>query len=335
MIRANSYTPTSKDAATLSKIVEALPLEKAPHADLANESYLSHITSVKNTAVGGVASSFERKGWRRTLSLPLGEPKKMNYGFFPEQEISGARYKNISTAKHTQIFITNPQGHRVGLPANRLSVENENIAIRCQYPLGEDEYIENHLRLFIENKIPILVILASKEDIRRDGLPAYFSTDQKYGAVEVQSIQREIDDNKTELAIDRYAMSLKYNNQTTVFPVLHVTNWVDQQSIRVEDLKELVELVNQIKDERISQGTNLGHWAIEDKNNPLPVIHCKAGVGRTGVLVAAMQYLKPENKSSMAGIISALRFSANDSMVQTIPQQQTLNELEALHPFYR
>lgn len=334
MIRANSYTPTSKDAATSSKTATTLPLQTVSNSDLANDSYLDHITSVKNTPVGGIASPLERKGWRRTMSLPLGAPKKMNYEFFPKQEISGARYKNISTAKHTQLFITNPQGHRVGLPANRLSVDNENIAIRCQYPLNEDKYIENQLKLLIESKTPILVILASQDDIRRDGLPAYFSQNQKYGAVEIQSIQRKIDNNKTALEINRHEISLKYNDQTTMIPVLHVTNWVDQQSISVGDLKGLVELVNQIKDERIDQGTKLGHWVIDDKNNLLPVIHCKAGVGRTGVLVAAMRYLKPENKLKMADIISALRLSANDSMVQTIPQQQTLNELEASHPFY-
>ncbi|MBO1916679.1 hypothetical protein J4727_19775 [Providencia rettgeri] len=59
-----------------------------------------------------------------------------------------------------------------------------------------------------------------------------------------------------------------------------------------------------------------GSRAINDKDKLLPVIHCAAGVGRTGQVAAAMQLIKPNNELSVPEIIMDMRKTGCGKMVQ-------------------
>lgn len=53
-------------------------------------------------------------------------------------------------------------------------------------------------------------------------------------------------------------------------------------------------------------------------------MHCRAGVGRTGQLLATMELLKSESQQSLESIVRDMRTTRDGKMVQISAQMQTL-----------
>ncbi|HEQ1857823.1 TPA: tyrosine protein phosphatase [Providencia alcalifaciens] len=261
-----------------------------------------------------------------------------------DSESRGQRYPNIGSAKQTQISVLNPYKSIVTLAANRLRVGNENLAIRCQYPKDNDQAIENHLSMLMANKTPILVVLASKQEIhgsvfQKDKLPPYFMSNQKYGAIEV-SVRREKKDYKVEpkqinageksLEFSQYKMDVFNGHKKHSIPVIHVTNWDDGGTVTTEELIKLNRIIGTINEGSLFELYKNQGVDIEGGRKPLPVIHCKAGIGRTGVLAASMQWMKAGNKLGMEDIVLGLRETGNPNMVQNEEQYRQLRELTSV-----
>ncbi|QLQ99331.2 protein-tyrosine phosphatase family protein [Providencia alcalifaciens] len=280
-------------------------------------------------------SEFDKLKEKTQLSI---NEKNIEY----DTQDRGQRYPNIGSAKQTQISILNKAYQRILLSANRLQIKGDNLAICCQYPKNETQAIENHLTMLMENKAPLLVVLSSKSELNisfgaEQRLPAYFMGSKQYGDIEVTSLRLRVNyrvdknvdqKDKMPLMFSQYKLEIKGRGRAHNLPVIHIINWDDGKTITTSELKKLSRMVDILTHGSLIKLKKYQGVDIEGRNKPLPVIHCKAGIGRTGVLAAAMQLTKKDNRLTVDDIVVGLRTSGNMDMVQTEAQYNTLVDLQ-------
>ncbi len=217
---------------------------------------------------------------------------------------------------------------RKDLNANRIIINDSSIAIATQYPLHHQ--LEAQFQMMVDNRTPALIILASRSDIQKNRLPQYFSSSETFGQIKTRSTPVR----RVELgnAIEAYVFKLEVTGYQAAIdiPVVHVQNWPDHQTINPETTSNLVTLIESIVAEKRTFYENNKSRAVSDPEKMLPVIHCRAGVGRTGQTIAAMA-MNRHPELSLVSITKDLRKSRNDLMIQTPVQMETLIQLEKMH----
>ncbi|MFD2178313.1 protein-tyrosine phosphatase family protein [Veronia pacifica] len=214
---------------------------------------------------------------------------------------------------------------RRDLNANFIRVNGGNIAIATQYPYRHQ--LEAQLQLLVDNRTPALTVLASYKDIHSDQLPEYFSTSATYGSIQTESSFVKTVDLGDGVEAKIYELEISGYQATVTIPVIHVHNWPDHQTITPSTTVNLVSLVNSIVSDKKDFYTQRKSRAVLDPDKLLPIIHCRAGVGRTGQTIAAM-VMQKNPELSLAAITEALRVSRNNFMIQTKVQMETLVELK-------
>lgn len=207
------------------------------------------------------------------------------------------------------------------LNANRISINGNNIAIATQFPF--DYQLETQFQMMVDNCTPALVVLASNRDIQDNGLSNYFSSPDTFGQIKTRSIPMR----RVELGgkIEAYVFKVDVTGyqEPIDIPVIHVHNWPDHQTVSPEVTSNLVSLIESTVAEKKAFYEEQNNQAIHDDEKMLPVIHCRAGVGRTGQTIAAMA-MKQYPELNLENITKDLRLSRNDYMIQTPEQMETL-----------
>lgn len=237
-------------------------------------------------------------------------------------DLESAYFHDVLTAEATMVEAVDG----VQLPANRMPINGVNMAIATQYPKAE--FLESHFKMLMANRTPVLVVLASQAEIdtirEPNPMPAYFEQDAQYGSVAVEA-QKQDQKDINGLIVQNYQLKLQASGNEFDLPVIHVTNWADCTAITVDQALQLVEIVNQVKSKRCDELQKMSEPLANDKL--LPVVHCRAGVGRTGQLIATMSLVNhtfDKKKYSVESTIEDMRTSRNHFMAHTSSQLDTV-----------
>ncbi|HCH1194067.1 TPA: tyrosine protein phosphatase [Vibrio parahaemolyticus] len=214
---------------------------------------------------------------------------------------------------------------RRDLNANFIKVDGDIVAIATQYPFQYQ--LEAQLQLLVGNRTPALIVLASYKDIDNDELPEYFSKSARYGQITTKSELVKIVNLGESVEAKIYQLDILGYQAAVTVPVIHVHNWPDHHTIQPSTTMNLVELIDSVVVDKKEFYIQRKSRAIYDPEKLLPVIHCRAGVGRTGQTIAAMIMRKNPNLS-LASITKDLRVSRNDYMIQTQVQMETLVKMQ-------
>ncbi|WP_033137471.1 protein-tyrosine phosphatase family protein [Aeromonas finlandensis] len=232
------------------------------------------------------------------------------------------RFNDIQANKATAV--------RPDLNANYVQV-GVHRSIACQYPL--DSQLESHLQMMFDNRTPVLAVLASANEIANPQfkMPDYFRQSGQYGAVSVKSEHQMSVDLGDGIQADVYQMALTMpgsGKKGIQVPVVHVSNWPDKTAVSAEVTERLSALLEQNAQAKRAMYEKAGSSAVGDENKLLPVVHCRAGVGRTAQVIGAMAMHDPRNNQlSVEDVVSSMRTSRNGVMVQKQEQLEVLMTL--------
>ncbi|AAQ58648.1 protein-tyrosine phosphatase family protein [Chromobacterium violaceum] len=316
-----SGEPSRGERASLKQRRGAEHLKLAqPRAEARPEKH----DAIKTELASRLGSSDQPSGLLLQLKAQVGSSAE---GARFLNDVGQARFRDIPTAAATQVRA--PDG--APLPANRVQVGGVNVAIASQYPKAAQ--LESYFGMLAANRTPVLVVLASDADMAKQGrdgkadLPDYFSQSGRYGRVEVESKSKGSTTLEGGLEVRAYHLNVRGADHKSVsIPVLHVPNWADFGAQGATALKALAQHVDAVADKKTAFYRDNNSSALNDPDKLLPVIHCRAGVGRTGQLIAARELLKP-GASSLESIVADMRGSRNHLMVQTSGQLSTLVDL--------
>ena len=211
------------------------------------------------------------------------------------------------------------------LNANRITAGGNHIAIATQYPFAHQ--IEAQLQMLVDNYTPVLIVLASRSDIQNHLLTEYFAGSASFGEIQTKSKFVDYIDLSHDIEAKVFSLTISGYKEGIQIPVLHIHNWPDHRTVSPETTEKLVELIDTTAQKSRTLLSNSEHPAMNNPSMMLPVIHCKAGVGRTGQTIAAMA-MKKYADLSLDVITRDLRISRNDKMIQTSIQMETLIKMD-------
>ncbi|HDL8464616.1 TPA: dual specificity protein phosphatase family protein [Yersinia enterocolitica] len=235
------------------------------------------------------------------------------------------RFQNIPSKAETRV---NPTLH-----ANKISIDGQCIGIASQYP--KDDQIKAHLTMLADNRTPCLLVLAGEDEVGEPGYKDYFrqNTDDSKSILNKDNINLgsiiQSNPSSFDIFAKKYLLKTKDSQGKEInIPVIHVINWPDKKSLPISVLKNMVNLVNKQIDVSRESYKNGKSRHMKDPEKMLPVVHCKAGAGRTGTFFAEYYMSNhPDNNVSLERIIDDMRTSRNNHMVQNQEQRNTLVEI--------
>ena len=217
------------------------------------------------------------------------ENKKRNQTIFEPCNYYLDRYSDIKPYSYNKVLINNGKGYINASPIN--IGEKENYFISTQGP--KPETIEDFWTMVYENNSNVIVMLCNVMEGGRIKCENYWEKPQmKKFSVEIQN------EEKSKMhTIRTLKLKIKEKNEERIINQIHFTAWPDHGIPDISDGKVFQDFceINQKVDE------------LNNKNNPM-IVHCSAGVGRTGTFVS-MYLLEKEINEQINAKKEYIRFN--------------------------
>lgn len=222
------------------------------------------------------------------------------------------QYINILSPKETAVT-----GGGKAYNANTVTMPDGNSYIAAMAP--EDDEVDGRQETFwkmaMENapvggEGGLIVDISNVSDEERDIDPYYPEDDNpmKIGDVEVKRIAYSTDKNTPHIEVTQYEVRNTKTDSSKLITRVHHKTWGDFDVTNVEDVAKLNDEINSLK----TKSPNLK-----------PIVHCRAGVGRTGTLLSCLtagNLKKQGKKVDVDDIILQGKLQRGPMFVQTDEQ---------------
>lgn len=202
------------------------------------------------------------------------------------------RYSDIKTYKHNQVIIDSDKKY---INASPINILGRNYFISTQGP--KDNTIEDFWTMIDQYKCNIIIMLCKLEELGRPKCAFYWNTQNKMKKYKI-IVSSE---NKKEIKNDNYIIERKIkliNNNTNEEKEviqLHYEGWPDHG---VPDINKTFEVFEYI----IKEVDNL-------RGKTPAVVHCSAGVGRTGTFISLYYLFKEITEQINNNKLQDIKFS--------------------------
>lgn len=173
------------------------------------------------------------------------------------------RFTNEPTHRFLDILCPERTAFKVGestIHGNWVSMPDGNTYIATQAPVSTD--FEIFWKGVAENN-GLIIDLTTPRDLIAPYAPVIDRTG-KYGSCEVKLVEQStLFEN---VSLEKYVVTV--NGEETIAERVHYSGWKDHDGTDVQTLILLTEFIQQ-----------------QQKIGKIPIIHCRAGVGRTGTLI--------------------------------------------------
>lgn len=186
--------------------------------------------------------------------------------------------KHVNRNRFSDILPNEPT--RVKIPFDPTFYFNANwvldfTAIASQGPLSNE--IQDFWKMIWHHDVKTLVMLANPFEQARSKCCEYWKT-YKYGNFSIKTISEKNIFTKKAIKIVERTIQVSHEKQTKTITQYHLQNWPDFGVVDPDILAHLVKLV-------------------AAKDNESFLVHCSAGVGRTGTFLAAYQAFKKKTSN--------------------------------------
>lgn len=246
----------------------------------------------------------------------------MNFVDPKEYDIPGLvrknRYKTILPNPHSRVcLISDDQDDPLSTYINANYIRGyggeEKVYIATQGPIVNT--VSDFWRMVWQERSPIIVMITNIEEMN-EKCTEYWPEDQvTYEGIEI-TINRVIQEDDYRLRL----ITLKKGEEVRNLKHYWYTSWPDQKT--PDQAPPLLQLVQEVE-EAIK--------CAEEKNAPI-IVHCSAGIGRTGCFIATSiccKQLKNEGVVDILGTTCQLRLDRG-GMIQTSEQYQFVHHVMSL-----
>ena len=203
-------------------------------------------------------------------------------------DIEKDRYSDIKSYSHNIITINQGKNYINASPINIIS---DKYFISTQGP--KKETIEDFWIMVWEHKCNVIVMLCNEKEGGREKCAKYWDENK---VKQFNKIQVEKEEPKKNYIIRKIKLFNKSEQKEKTVYQIHFIGWPDHGVPDIQDGKifdtfsEIIELVDKIRG-----------------NDPI-VVHCSAGVGRTGTFIS-MYYLEKEIRRQIEDKVKEIKFN--------------------------
>ena len=210
------------------------------------------------------------------------------FNYLNKGDLEKDRYSDIKSYSHNIVTINQGKNY---INASPINIIRDKYFISTQGP--KKETIEDFWIMVWEHNCNVIVMLCNEKEGGREKCARYWDENRVKQFNKIQIVKEEI---KNSYIIRKIKLFNKREQKEKIVYQVHFIGWPDHGVPNTQDGKifdifiEIIELVDKFRG-----------------NDPI-VVHCSAGVGRTGTFIS-MYYLEKEIKRQIKDKFETIQFS--------------------------